>query len=112
MNPNSLAPRPRCARALRMLPLPPWRQRGPVAQPNAKWGWITYAPGARRVLAKRPVHFLEHEAVESNVTRRHLLQRVVQPSTHTVPGQRHKCATLLLTVHGCLPVIALMPSAE
>jgi IS4 transposase len=71
------------------------RRRGPRL-PVERWG-IVFADvadqllaivagpaGERRVLAKRALRFLEHEAVDPNVTRRHLLQRVVQSSTHTV----------------------------
>jgi IS4 transposase len=38
----------------------------------------------RRVLAKRALRFLEHEAVDPNVTRLLLLKRVVHANTHTV----------------------------
>jgi putative transposase len=40
-------------------------------------------PDERMVLAKRALRFLEHEAVDPNVTRLHLLKRVVRGHAHT-----------------------------
>jgi putative transposase len=39
--------------------------------------------GEREVVAKRALRFLEHEAVDPNVTRLHLLKRVVRGDAHT-----------------------------
>lgn len=38
--------------------------------------------GEREVLARRALRFLEHEAVDPNVKRRHLLKRVIHPECH------------------------------
>ena len=38
--------------------------------------------GERQVLARRALRFLEHEAVDPNVKRRHLLKRVIDADSH------------------------------
>jgi hypothetical protein len=40
--------------------------------------------GERHVLARRALRFLEHEAVDPNVARLHLLERVVHANAHTM----------------------------
>jgi len=46
---------------------------------------VVAGPAAERhVLAKRALRFLEHEAVDPNVKRRHLLKRVVHADSHTL----------------------------